>query len=718
MANISKTLAGAAYGPSDSPKVMEMTLKLRADDGNAAVLKQLTSQVHDAFAKVVKETEQVGAKLVDKAQEWGKSMGESIRKSVEKAASDAEKSVRKEAPEPKPAAAEKQAPAGREVPAHQDVTQPKSAPTSAEATRPQEQPEAKKPEASPAKEEKSATEKGLTLFQKSTGAAKHISEVASSEKTPVERLSAGADAAVEINEAAKSAKGIFSTVKNVATAGKPIAEVGIGGMALNLAKGGLASLGGGGGIAAAAQVTGIGALAIGGGVAVHDGFKLLLNKVGILGGHFDTLSGTVLEWNESTKKSAEIEKKIAETQEAHQQALEQMQRNQQNTRSVYEARGRIEESEKVQKEAASMVPVGAHYAKRLKEIDPQHVATERELQKRDQAYAISDRAFAKEQYAISFREKEREQQEAAGTASETDKRNKQPQRNSGGSRTELASDGSQGTIHASVVDLQEQVLQEEKSVKLANELRDLAKARTTELQSQLTAMDQQVRAAEHQVAAARDQVKAEQDKVTAQKAVLSMLSHDQQKSAADILKKFNDTKHLSRADALTLQKRGITQGRIGTAINETLAQGLDPELAKQIKAAGGEEGLDKAQQQLAESTNALAEAQQQAKQTLQEYMAAIRQFAKSADTAVGAQKHLEDTRSRKEGYSNPEMLRPGEKPHATTSAVEMMKAAIEAANADFGEAMKEVTKAVVNGLKRQAAETSRNAQMLHNAQQH
>src|ERR1700731_2237266 len=111
MADVSKILAGAAYGPSESAKVMEISLKLRADSGNAAVLKQLTTQVHDAFTKVVKETEQVGEKLVDKAHEWGKSMGESIRKALEKAASDAEKSARREAPEPKPTSAEKQTPA-------------------------------------------------------------------------------------------------------------------------------------------------------------------------------------------------------------------------------------------------------------------------------------------------------------------------------------------------------------------------------------------------------------------------------------------------------------------------------------------------------------------------------------------------------------------------------------------------------------------------------
>jgi len=697
MADVS-ILAGAAYGPSDSAKVMEISLKLRADSGNAAVLKQLTTQVHDAFTKVVKETEQVGEKLVDKAHEWGKSMGESIRKALEKAASDAEKSARKEGPESRQSAAEKQPPAGREVQAHPEVSQPKSPPTSAEAARAPDQPEAKKTETAPAKEEKSTTDKVSTLAQKSTSAAKHFGEAASTEKKPAERVAAAVEGAVESREAVKTGMELLNRVKAVATGGQSVGEVGVKGMITNLAKGGLASVGGWGGVAGAAQVAGIGAVAIAGGVALHDGFKTLLNKVGFLGGNFDTLSGTVMEWHESTKRSAEIEKKIAETQEAHQQALEQMQRNQQNTRSVYEAKDRIEESQKHQKEAAGLVPVGATYARRFKAVDAEHVGTERDLQKRDRNYAIDDRGFASQQYEKKLEEKGRERDEAAKAADDTRKKNDQRKQEAAGP-----------------VDLQKEVLQEEKAVKLANEMRDLAKDRTSELQSQLAAMDQQVRAAEHQVAAAREQVKAEQEKVTAHKAQLSMLSEDQQKAATTILKKFNETKHLSREDALTLQKLGITQGRIGTAINDTMAQGLDPELAKQFKAAGGEEGLEKAQQHLKESTDDLADAQNEAIESLDNFMESLQEFAAASDKAVAAQKQLEKTRSDKEGYSNPNDLQPGEKPRDTAGAVEMVKAAIEAAHADFAKAMNEVADAVVNGSKGQAADANRMAQRIKEA---
>ncbi len=94
---------------------------------------------------------------------------------------------------------------------------------------------------------------------------------------------------------AKTAASVANTTEKVATATV------LGGTIKNLGSTALAGFGGWGGIGAAAQIAGFGAVAVAGGVALHDGFKLLLNKVGFLGGNFDTLSGTVMEWNESTK---------------------------------------------------------------------------------------------------------------------------------------------------------------------------------------------------------------------------------------------------------------------------------------------------------------------------------------------------------------------------------------------------------------------------------
>ncbi|HEV8000914.1 MAG TPA: hypothetical protein VGP63_13605 [Planctomycetaceae bacterium] len=687
---------------------MEITLQLRADSGNSAVLKQLTEQVKEAAHKAIQEAEHLGEALVKKAHGWAKEMGESITKALEKAASEREKSERKEVPEPT-RVSDKPAAAGRELQAHPEVTQQKTPATPAESSRPQEQPDAKKPEGAPAKEEKSTTEKVLGVLHKGTSAAKHANEAASSEKSAVERIAAGAEALEEGHDAIKGTKDVIGVLKKAAaakeatSAGSTVVQtgtkaVGLGGTIATLGKGALASVGGVGGIVGAAQIAGIGALAVGGGVALHDGVKLLLNKVGFLGGNFDTLSGTVMEWNESTKRSAEIEKKIAETQEAHQKQLEQMHLNQQNTRSVYEARDRIEESQKFQKEAVGMVSVGAHHARRFNAVDPQHVGMERDLQKQDKQYALDDRLFAKETYDKKFAQKEQQQKEAAKTADATQQRNTEWKQKAAG-----------------VTDLQEQVLQEEKALKLANEMRDLAHGRTVELQNQLATMDQQVRAAEHQVAAAREQVKAEQDKVNSQKAQLSMLSQDQQNTAAQILKNFNQTKHLSREDALTLQTLGVNKGAIGRAIDATLAQGVDSEFAKQFKKAGGEEDLDKSQQHLKDSTDDLADAQRDAGEAVDEFLDALRDFASSADVAVAAQSKYEDTKADKEGYSHPGDLRPGERPKETQNAVKTVKDAIQASQADFAAAIKEIGDAMVTGAKSNAANLRGVATQLNGA---
>jgi hypothetical protein len=703
-------LAGAASGPP--AKVMEITLKLSADSGNAAVLKQLSEQVKDATHKAIQEVEHLGQALVKKAHGWAKDVGETLSKAIEKASKEREKAEAKEAAEPAHASAERE-PAGREMPAHPEVSQPKSPADSKEGGPSHEQASENKSEKKPAEEKESTLEKLSTIGEKAKSAYEHLKEARSPDNDAMKRVGETFQGGKDAYASGKKAWEVLGTLKEVATGGKPVAEVGVTGMVANLGKAGLASLGGGSGIAAAAQIAGIGTVAVAGGVALHDGVKLLLNKVGFLGGNFDTLSGTVLEWNESTKRSVEIEKKIAETQEAHQQQLEQIQRNQQNVRSVYEARDRIEESRKSQKEVGDMVAVGAHYARRFNAVDAEHVGTERELQERDKQHAATDRAFATEQYAKKFKEKELEQTEAAELARRTDVANQKLQQQRGG--VKLAEDGSQGTVHAAAVDLQEQVLQEEKSVKLANELRDLAKARSAELLSQLATMDQQVRAAEHQKAAAQEQVKAAQENELSEKARMSMLTKGDQQTATGIFKKLAHGQRIDRKDALFLQEHGLTSGAIQHKVNDRMAEDLDPEFVKWRKAAGGEEALDNAQQHLAESTRDLAQAQKDATKTLQDYMKAVLDAAHGADTAVAAQKKVEATKSNKEGYSNPEMLRPGEKPHSTTSAVELMNAAIQAAHFDFAKALSEIATAVVNSSKRSAAETRRTAQQLNEA---
>jgi len=711
MGQLDAILAGAASGPPDRAKVMEITLKLRADSGNTAVLKQLSEQVKDAARKAIQEAEHLGEALVKKAQGWAKEMGEAITKSLEKAAEQREKAEKEPTLGSAHASAEKE-PAGRVLPAHPEPEQAKTASTPKEGSHAPEQSSEKKTEKKEEKPESIGDKLG-TLLEKGKSAYDHLKEAKSADNDAVKRVVEGFAGANDAKESIKAGVEVFNRLKDVATAGKPIAEVGFKGMAANLGNAAVAGVGGWGTIAGAAQVAGIGAVAVAGGVALHDGFKLLLNKVGFLGGNFDTLSGTVMEWNESTKRSAEIEKKIAETQEAHQKQLEQIARNEQNVRSVYEAKDRIEESQKLQHEAAEMVPMGARYAQRINAVDPNNVGSASELHERDQTFARDDRKFAQDTYAQKLLQKQKEQAEAADTAQRTKDRNTKLRQNQGGVANPQKE--GEGGIVATTVSLQEQLLQEEKSLKLANEMRTMARERTVELGNQLAVMEQQVRAAEHQKAAAQEQVKAEKERELSDKARMSMLSKGDQQTATGIFKKFAHGQRIDRKDALFLQEHGLTSGAIQHKVNDRMAEDLDPEFVKWRKAAGGEEALDNAQQHLAESTRELAQAQKDAKKTLHDYMKVLQDFAHTSDTAVGAQEKVETTKSNKEGYSNPYALRPGEKAHQTASAVEMVKAAIQAADAHFAKALKEIADAVANGAKRQAAEASRNAQRANEA---
>jgi hypothetical protein len=728
MANALDTIGRALAGPPDKSRVMELKLKMVADSGNDAVLKQLTTQVHDAFDKMVKDTEHLGEKLVKKSHGWAKSIGESMSKALDKASAQLEKleakaSSESEAPKAEGSSTESHESkhySEPEAQGHPEPSKPSPNPKSEAEGRSQEAPQEKKSEEPTGKEKPSRVENALIVAEKGVSFSKHVSAAFDSEKGKLERAGEAVDAAKDAHEVYKAGKELYDSFKGAKTAAsvantteKVATATGLGGTIKNLGSTALAGLGGWGGIGAAAQIAGFGAVAVAGGVALHDGFKLLLNKVGFLGGNFDTLSGTVMEWNESTKRSAEIEKKIAETQEAHQKQLEQLQRNEQNTRSVYEAKDRIEESQKFQHEAAEMVPIGARYAQRLNGVDPNNVGSARELHEQDQNLARDDRKVSQDTYAQKLLRKQKEQAEAADIAQGTKERNLKLRQNQGGVSNPQKE--GEGGIVATTVSLQEQLLQEEKSLKLANEMRTMARERTVELGNQLAVMEQQVRAAEHQKAAAQEQVKAEKERELSDKARMSMLSKGDQQTATGIFKNLAHGQRIDRKDAIFLQEHGLTSGTIQHKVNDRMAEDLDPEFVKWRKAAGGEEALDNAQQHLAESTRELAQAQQDAKKTLNDYMQAVQDFAHTSDRAVAAQEKVETTKSDKEGYSNPYALRPGEKPHQTASAVEMVKAAIQAANADSAKALKEIADAVVNGAKQQAAEASRNAQRAKEA---
>jgi hypothetical protein len=143
-------------------------------------------------------------------------------------------------------------------------------------------------------------------------------------------------------------------------------------------------------------------------------------------------------------------------------------------------------------------------------------------------------------------------------------------------------------------------------------------------------------------------------------------------------------------------------------------QGLDPELAKQFKEAGGEEELDKAQQRLTESTTDLADAQSQANETLQEFREALGQLKDAAATAASAEDAVESTRAKIGGYKDPTGGR-GERgiiDHTETQEQHR----IENAGKEFVGAIREIGDSFVSSLQAAIAEARATAQRINQAQ--
>src|SRR5580704_2590102 len=538
-----------------------------------------------------------------------------------------------------------------------------------------------------------------------------------------------------------------------------------------------------GGVAGLGSAAIIGGAVVAGTVAV-EGAAAVGRWVGLLGEKYELLTGTVIDWYGSVKRSAELEKQITGLEEAHKAYKEQMKERQEQTRSYYEGRDRIDESKQIQQQAARLGPLAEHFEKRLGDVDK--VRTPRDLEQLQHASARDDQQFVKQNYDKTFQEKQQKLHQAVDQANATLQANlKNPTRRAvtflgqpsvhdnridaegqkkiDEQEAEYVPEGfwhglgtpfrkaagwfgksdnladqrlaglelrkdvyDQKAVNPTVpdatpqaVDLQPQLSQQERALKLASQLRDVTRDRTMELQNQLQTMSQQVIAAQQQKLAAEQQVKGEQERVISQEAGLSMMTKGQQSAAATILKKFNETKHLSRDDALTLQKLGITQGAIGRGINETLAQGLDPELAKQFKAAGGEEELDKAQQRLTQSTSDLAEAQAQAKDTLQEFREALGQFKDASATTESAQEAVESTRAKMGGYQDPTGGR-GEKgitEHREGVGGEKVQLAIEGARKEFVDAIHEIGDSISAVIGAVTAEARGTAQRIKQSQQ-
>ncbi len=786
MANDAPTMTS---GPGS--KVVETTLRLRADSGNAAIANQLFEQINGAVHKAFQEVEQVGGQLVTKANGWVKSAGDTMGPVWNRMVVDAKQANAKVSSGLQEVSDSyhnvASAAASKLKPIKTIATRPLHFPflgmSGSASTDHQSAEQPERMAAGAGGKEKATSEGILSTGSHGIQFAKTLAlwsapnaKVAEERKKTFENVENAYSLVEHGSGIVSGVRKLAANVRGIPAAAAPAAA---GGAEAGTAAGGLAALG---------DAAFVGTAAVGG-LLLHDGVKLLAGKIGILGGNFDTLTGTVMDWYGSVKRSAELEKQITGLEEAHKAYREQMRERQETPRASFEGRERIDDSRAYQKDLARLDPLAEHFEKRFSDADK--AGTPRELEQLQRANARDDERLVKDTYQNKFREKQEEMHQAIQQANSTLQANlKNPTRravtflgqptvhdnridaegqkkideqeaeqvsegfwhglgtpyrkvagwfgygkeddtkNPDGTQKPLAGyeRGSKSayekkSVDTTVpdatpqsVDLQPQLSQQEHSLKLANQLRDIARERTTELQNQLQTMSQQVVAAQQQKAAAQQQLKAEQERTMSQKANMSMLTTGQQSSAANILKKFNETKHLSRADALTLQKLGITQGAIGREINKTLAQGLDPELAKQFKAAGGEEDLDKAQQRLTETTSDLADAQAQAKETLQQFREALAQSKDAAATATSAQEAVESTRAKIGGYQDPTGGRGEQGIVEHKEASQQVKVAVEGARHEVVAAIHEMGDTITSVLGDVRAELRGAAQRIKEAQ--
>jgi hypothetical protein len=610
-------------------------------------------------------------------------------------------------------------------------------------------------------------EKGLALFGSVNEALKTMKELTAA-------TSAGSNAL----DAGKSATGAVA------------AASGEGGKAAAAGAAGGAGLVTDGALASGATIAGVAVGVAAAGILVHDGLKTILNWTGILGGKFETLTGSVTGWYETVKRNDELEKKIEQNQEAWTIRAQKMKERQESERAYYEGRERIDESKKPLRDIRAMkMSMSTFRGRYLRanaggqdEFDParttkQQLALQKQNEERhdrvgetkafrdktnkmrdeyDEARALANktkveldrqRLRARPKFPVegehvngritpAGQKKIDEAEEAAGVDRGIKESYYRPamslgvQATSGSSKLANQFDAALDAKRANdvnkalgpppsergPVDLQPLLSQHEHALKLATEIRDVEAERSKELLGQVHTMNQQVQAAKEGVVAARDHLKSEQERATAKRADLSMLTKGEQQTARDILHKLNSGKELTREEALTVKRLGLTQGDIGRKVNDSLAKGLDPGLLKEYQQAGGEEDLGKAQQELTDSTDRLKEAQDDASESFDNFMSELDEFANWANVVTSETKAVETISAHMSGHKDPNESPDGKPPaQQDGQPVKQQAAAIERAGDDVVAQVNQMGDAVVTQLGRVEAALGNAVQRIKQA---
>jgi hypothetical protein len=334
-------------------RVVGITLRLIADPGNAAAVKELTNQVSGAARNAFREMEELRGKVRSAGGEWAASVGDALHSRLQRRASDPPYAADRVAAKLQEMhAGREHSPTGRHGSQRSGTSHPTRA-GGASSSRKDEVEGSRSEQI-----EKGADELG-EVGSHLVGLAKRLYVLSAPDDKIAEERKKKFEAVENIYEVAEDSWKIAKGARNfIQSFSSPAAQQQGPRLLRATTKSGRAALGAltaeegfagaGRGLAAEtltgtslAGAAGTGALFLAAGIAVHD-------VLGKLTGKFETLSGAVGDWIATTNRNVELEKTIERQLQAQANGREFQRQQVEAYRSFYEGRERIEEAQRFQ----------------------------------------------------------------------------------------------------------------------------------------------------------------------------------------------------------------------------------------------------------------------------------------------------------------------------------------------------------------------------------
>jgi hypothetical protein len=331
-----------------------ITLRLSADPGNPAVVKQLSDQVSGASRKVLREMGELGKKVHAGISEWTTSLDHTLSPRWQRRGGD-------QSPGADQIGAKLEAtPAGKKLPASGPHERRPSGKPRPDRARNSSRIEKNEPSDGRGEQFEKGADELAEFGSHLVGLTKRFAVLtAPDEKTAEERKRQFEDVeniygvAEDGWKAAKSGSNFLKSLlgpaaekqethlmRSASKAGRATgalssAEVGLAGAAT---AGGAADLSG---AATIGSAVGTGAMVLAGGIAVHD-------ILAVLTGKFESLTGVVSDWIATTKRNVELERAIERQLQAQEDNREFQRQKAEATKAHDEGRERLEEAQAYQ----------------------------------------------------------------------------------------------------------------------------------------------------------------------------------------------------------------------------------------------------------------------------------------------------------------------------------------------------------------------------------